>query len=312
MQTILGAGGSIADELARELHQHYTTDIRLVSRNPKRVNESDDLFPASLLDAERTARAVAGSTIAYLTVGLPINTALWQAQFPQMMRNVIDACQRHGTKLVFFDNTYMYPQTGEDLTEATRFAPNGPKCRVRAEIAELLLNAIATNRITGLIGRAPEFYGPGKTQSFTNALVFNRIRQGKKPQVFLRDDTIRTLIYTPDASRALALLGNTPDTYGQTWHLPCDDNRLTYQQIIGEAEAICGRPLPYTVLSKVVLMLLRLLNKRIRETAELFPRYTVDNVFVSDKFKQRFPHVNVTTYLEGIVQILNEPYIAAA
>ncbi len=33
-QTILGAGGSIGIELAKELKK-YTSDIRLVSRNPK-------------------------------------------------------------------------------------------------------------------------------------------------------------------------------------------------------------------------------------------------------------------------------------
>jgi hypothetical protein len=31
----------------------------------------------------------------------------------------------------------------------------------------------------------------------------------------------------------MALIGNTADTYGQTWHLPCD-NRLTYKQFITE------------------------------------------------------------------------------
>jgi hypothetical protein len=39
------------------------------------------------------------------------------------------------------------------------------------------------------------------------------------------------LIFTPDASKAMALIGNTM-TYGQTWHLPCDDNGLTYKQFI--------------------------------------------------------------------------------
>ena len=47
MQTILGAGGAIGKELARELHT-YTNDIRLVSRNPKAVNKSDQLMSADL------------------------------------------------------------------------------------------------------------------------------------------------------------------------------------------------------------------------------------------------------------------------
>jgi len=65
----------------------------------------------------------------------------------------------------------------------------------------------------------------------------------------LRDDTLRTLIYTPDASRAMALLGNTPSAYGQTWHLPCDEPR-TYQEFIGLAAEAFGVKPEYVVLKK--------------------------------------------------------------
>jgi uncharacterized protein YbjT (DUF2867 family) len=37
MQTILGANGQIAGELAKELKRIYTSDIRLVSRNLKKL-----------------------------------------------------------------------------------------------------------------------------------------------------------------------------------------------------------------------------------------------------------------------------------
>ena len=51
-QTILGAGGAIGIELAKALTT-YTTDIRLVSRNPKKVNLKDELFPADLTNPRR-------------------------------------------------------------------------------------------------------------------------------------------------------------------------------------------------------------------------------------------------------------------
>lgn len=44
MQTILGAGGAIGIDLAKELLA-YTDKIRLVSRNPVKVNAGDELFP---------------------------------------------------------------------------------------------------------------------------------------------------------------------------------------------------------------------------------------------------------------------------
>lgn len=41
------------------------------------------------------------------------------------MRNTVAACAAHGAKLVFFDNTYMYPQTATPQTEDTPFRPKG-------------------------------------------------------------------------------------------------------------------------------------------------------------------------------------------
>jgi len=306
MQTILGANGQIAIELAKELHRNYTSDIRLVSRNPKKVNDSDTLFPADLLDKESTDRAVKGSEIAYLTVGLPMNTEIWTRQFPVIMRNVIDACKKHNTKLVFFDNTYMYPQNDQPLTEETEFAPVGKKGIVRAEIAKMVLDEIKAKNIEAVICRAPEFYGPGKTQSITNSAIFAKIKKDKKLKVFVSDGTLRTLIWTPDASKAMALIGNTPDAYNQTWHLPCDGNRLTYKQFIETASDVFNKPFRYSVIPKFILQTGAIFKKQLKEIQELLPRYGQDNLFISSKFKQRFPEFTTTTYLQGIEQIRNE------
>lgn len=306
MQTILGANGQIGSELALALKQEFTDNIRLVSRNPKRVNDTDELVSANLLDAVETQKAVEGSNVVYLTAGLPIDTAMWVEQFPIMMRNVIDACAIHNAKLVYFDNTYMYPQTNELLTEEIRFEPYGEKGRVRGLLAQMLLDAMNEGRVQAIICRAPEFYGPGKTQSITNTTVLDKLRAGESAKVFISDKTLRTLIYTPDASKAMALLGNTPDAYGQTWHLPCDDNRLTYKQLIDIASDILKANCNYTVLKKWQLKLLSFVSKPVRETQELLPRYGVDNLFVSDKFKSRFPDFEITPYRDGLAKTLLE------
>lgn len=302
IQTILGSSGQIGTGLALSLNRQHTQHIRLVSRNPQKVNESDELFKANLLDATQTMAAVEGSSVAYLTVGLPMDTQLWVDRWPVMMRNVIAACEHHKTKLVFFDNTYMYPQTDAVQKEDTPFQPNGLKGKVRAEIAQQLLQAMKQGKVEALICRAPEFYGPGLTQSITNATIINNLKAGKKARVFLRDDTLRTLIYTPDASRAMALLGNTPDAFGQTWHLPCDDKRLTYKEFVLLAAQTFGVEANYSILKEWQLKLAGLFNAQIRDAAELLPRYKVDNLFDSSQFKQRFPEFEVTMVEAGLRQ----------
>ena len=306
MQTILGANGQIAVELARELQRKYTNDVRLVSRNPRKVNDTDSLVSANLLDAKQTLDAVKGSSIVYFTAGLPPDTALWEAQFPTMLKNALDACRVVGASFAYFDNTYMYPQDARLLTEETLFAPVGRKGKVRAAMASMVLEEMARGEIPVLIGRAPEFYGPGKTQSFTNALVIEKLQAGKKPHVPVRDDTRRTLIWTPDASRALAALGNAPDAFGQTWHLPCCDDRPTYKEFVAMASQVFGREPSYAVIGKLTLTAAGLFSKQVREIRELLPRYEQDNLFDSTKFKRRFPEFEVTTYREGLELIRRE------
>ena len=310
MQTILGANGQIGQELAKELKRNYTSDIRIVSRKAVKVNDTDTVFSADLTDRNKAIEAVKGSDIAYFTLGLPMDTDLWEEQFTMILRNVIDACKINGTKLVFFDNTYMYPQNNQVLTEQTAFAPVGRKGRVRKEMTDMLLKEMAAGTIEAVICRAPEFYGPGKTQSITNSLIFNAIKEDKKLKVPLRDNKLRSLIWTPDASSATALIGNTPDAFGQTWHLPVDDHKLTYQQFIALVSEIYGKEFRYSVIPKMAFRIGALFNKNAKELLELLPRYEYDNLFDDSQFRKRFPDFKVTTYRRGIEQIRKEQLAA--
>lgn len=306
MQTILGANGQIAVELARELNRAHTTDLRLVSRRPRPVNDTDETMAADLLDAPQTKKAVEGSEVVYFTAGLPANTTLWEAQFPSMLRNALDAARAAGAKFAYFDNTYMYPQDDRLQTEETPFAPVGRKGAVRAEMATMVLEEMRRGDIPVLIGRAPEFYGPGRTQSFTNTLIIDNLVAGKKARVPVRDDRLRTLIWTPDASRALAALGNAPDAFGTTWHLPVDDDRPTYREFVAMAVDVLERHTGYSVLPRWVLETVGLFSPQVRELRELLPRYAHDNRFDSTKFHERFPDFTVTRYREGLDIIRRE------
>lgn len=303
MQTVLGSNGQIGQEIAKEIYNNYTKHIRLVSRNPKKIHDTDELVAADLMNYEDTYKAVKGSEIVYFAVGLPANSELWENRFPIIMENVVKACQETNTKLAFFDNTYMYEKNDNVQVETSPFVPVGRKSKVRANMAEMLLSAMKDKSIDAVIGRAPEFYGPGLTQSITNSLVFNRVKNDKRAFVPINDSVLRTLIWTPDASRALVLLGNTPDAYGETWHLPTDDS-ITYKEIISKAEKVLGRKIKYTIVPMWLFKIGSLFNQQVKELTELLPRYKYDNVFKSNEFKENFPDFKVTTYEEGIRNIL--------
>lgn len=305
MQTVLGSNGQIGHEIADEIYRHYTKDIRLVGRKPKKIHDTDELVAADLMNYEDTLRAITGSDIVYFAVGMLADSAMWEQRFPTMIDNVIRACEETQSKLAFFDNTYMYDKNADVQVENSPFNPIGRKSVVRARMADMVKEAMANHKIEALIARAPEFYGPDKTQSFTNSLVFNRIKAGKRAFVPISDKVLRTLIWTPDASRAIVLLANTPDAYGQTWHLPTDRS-ITYETIITIAEKNLQQPIHYSVIPMWVFKMFGPFSHNVKELMELLPRYKYDNIFKSNKFKQRFPDFKVTTFEEGISKVLND------
>ena len=304
MQTILGSNGQIGYESANELYQNYTKELRLVGRHPQKIHDTDQVVVADLTDADQAFQAIQGSDVVYFTVGLPMDTSVWEAQFLQITENVIQAAIKTNDKLAFFDNTYMYQKDATPQTETSPFLPVGRKSVIRAKMATRLLEAMTNEGLEAVIGRAPEFYGPDRTQGITNGMVFDRIKAGERPQIPVSDTALRTFIWTPDASRALALLGNTPDTYGQTCHLPVAPG-ISYQALLALAEKVVGRPIPYDVIPLSVFQNEATTNRMRAEQLEILVRYQFDNVFITDKFMRRFPDFHVTSFATGIQTILN-------
>lgn len=302
MHTILGANGIIAQELSRALSA-YGSSIRQVSRHPRRVNQTDEIFSADLQDARATADAVAGSDVAYLVAGLPYSASVWQDQWPRVMRNVIDACKQHRTRLVFFDNVYAYGRVDGVMTEATTFNPASKKGEVRAAIATMLLEEMRSGNLQGMIVRAADFYGPGAVQSFPHATVFERLKVGKTPQWIGNPKAVHTFTFTPDAGRAVALLGTSAEAYGQTWHLPTTKESLTGADFVRLACDQAGRPNKLQVAPRWMLKLMGLFMPVLRENEEMMYQFECDYRFDSSKIESAFG-LQPTPYIQGIGETL--------
>ncbi len=298
MQTILGSGGIIANHLAKTLPE-YTKDIRLVSRNPKTVTGNEELIAGDLLSAEQVMKAVKGSEVVYLTAGLQYNSKTWQVQWPKLMQNVINACKENGSKLVFFDNVYMYGKVVGPMTEETPFKPCSRKGEVRAKIVTMIMDEVAKGSLTALIARAADFYGPETSNSFLNMMVFENLKKGKSAQFMISKSAKHSFTYTPDAGKATALLGNTPSAYNQTWHLPADMNVLNGEQIVEIAARELNMKPRITVLPKLMIQMAGLFSPIIKETIEMLYQNDSDYIFDSSKFDKAFKFQKVV-YADGI------------
>jgi len=303
MQTILGSSGIIGKELAKALPKH-TNKIRLVSRNPKKVNESDELFKANLLNADETIKAVEGSEVVYLTVGLQYDINVWRTQWPPLMKNVIEACKRNKSKLVFFDNVYSYGRVDGWMTEDTPVKPDSEKGKVRAELSEMILKEVEQGNLKALIAKAADFYGPETPLSFVNIMIFENFKKGKKAQWFIDVNKKHSFTYTPDAGQGTAILGNTESAYNQIWHLPTNKEVLTGKEFIELTAKAMGVKPEYTAVKKWMVQMLGLFNKVVKESVEMLYQNDSDYLFDSSRFEKAFS-LKPISYDEGIVNTAN-------
>ncbi len=305
MQTILGSGGAIGIPLAAALKQ-YTKQVRLVSRNPKQVNGDDELFSANLTMATEVDKAVQGSEIVYLTVGLEYRLAVWKKNWPLVMQYVIDACIRYHAKLVFLDNVYMYAADAiSHMTEESVQNPPSGKGMLRKQIADMIFDAVNNRGLYAIIARSADFYGPNNKASMLNISVIDNFKKGKKAFWMSDAGKVHSFTYTPEAARAMALLGNTPDAYNQVWHLPTSHERLTGKDFVELIAKQLNTVPRYYILKPWMIRLIGLFNPAVGELAEMQYQNNQDYFFDSAKFEKRFGWEPVS-YLHGIKEMIKQ------
>jgi len=288
MQTIIGAGGGIGIPLARELKK-YTDQIRLVSRNPKKVNEGDILFPADMYDTSQVEEAIAGSEVVYVVIGFEYKLSVWQKIWPSFMEAVIQSCKKHQAKLVFFDNVYMYARSAiPHMTEDSPLQPPSKKGQVRLQLHEMIMREVEKGQLTAVIARAADFYGPDNQNSALSVMVADNLKKGKKAQALGDLSKVHTYTYTPDAGKATALLGNTPDAYNQVWHLPTTKDRWSNRQWIQSIAEELKVEAKIQPVPRWMLHILGLFMPVLKELPEMMYQFDQDYFFDSSKFEKRF------------------------
>jgi nucleoside-diphosphate-sugar epimerase len=302
--TILGAGGAIGNELVKELTARNEL-IRLVSRNPKIVPGVEEAVAADLSNLDDTLKAVSGSSVVFLVVGLKYDLKVWREVWPRIMRNAIEAAKRSNARLVFLDNVYMYGKVDGAMTEETPFRPCSKKGEIRAEIATMLLNEIQAGNLTGLIARSADFYGPRVQTAIPTLLVFDKFAKGAKAIWLCNDSVKHSFTFTPDAGQSLVLLADTEHTWNQTWHIPTAPDPPTGKQFVELAAKEFGTEPRYRVLTRPMLWLAGWFDPTISELYEMLYQYEYEYVFDSTKFTRAF-HFRPTSYAEGVKRIVED------
>ncbi len=227
LDVVLGANGNIGSYVVNELRMVKGGDpIRAVSKTGKFItfvrSYSVKGVKANALDLNSLQTAVKGASTIYHCIGRPYAK---YSELRLIMDNVIQAATKEGphTKVVYADVVHMYGRESTlkgPLTETMPHRAQGPKGKLRAELAEKLLQAHKEGRLQATIGRGSDYFGPGKMyNSFLNTYVFEKLGCSEI-RLFGNLDKVHSFTFIPDFARALVTLGKSEKAFGQVWHIP--------------------------------------------------------------------------------------------
>jgi nucleoside-diphosphate-sugar epimerase len=254
-------GRAVIDELAS---RGFRT--RAVSRRPASdLPPSVETVAADVTDRPAATEALAGASVVYHTASAPYDR--WPELLAPIMSGIVTGAAAAGARVVYADNLYAYGRVDGPLTEDLPNRAQGPNGRVRAALAEGLLDAHRSGRVLATIGRASDYYGPRGLESAAGERLFKPALQGKPAQLLGDPDQPHTLTYLPDFARGLVELGLRDEAIGEVWHVPSAET-VTMREFASLVFAAAGHPMRLQVLPPLLLRLLALGSGTMRAVRE--------------------------------------------
>jgi nucleoside-diphosphate-sugar epimerase len=298
IHTVLGASGATGQAVIKELQNRNLT-LNAVERSKKIAGV--ETIQANLLNANEAIQAIQHSAFVYLCVGLPYQSKIWAKDWPLLMHNVINACEKANAKLIFFDNVYMYGPAplSVPFDEQHPQSSTTKKGLARKQTADLLLTAIAEKRVKAVIGRSADFYGELAVNSPFYISFLQNMLQGKAPQVLGKKGVPHTYAYSGDNGKALVALALDDSTYGQVWHLPVGVP-ITFDEVHQMLNQALGTNFTLGYVPKLMRKILSLFIPAITEVEEMLYQFETPYEMNVEKFKKHFPNFQTTPYQDGL------------
>jgi nucleoside-diphosphate-sugar epimerase len=217
---VVGSDGA-AFATARAAKERGYDSLVLVPRGAPSVRLIPSDIHARDLDLRERgalARGFKDATIVHYCAGtamLPIDE-----DEPERLKQIVDGVREAGAKFVYCDAPYAYGVAGRAMSEEMPQRARDPLGGFLTALAQFVVHSHRMGQITAVIARHGDLIGPQVVRSpFGEAFI--KAVLGKRPVTVLgRSTTPRSLTYSPDLGRALVLLSEQEETWGQIWHVP--------------------------------------------------------------------------------------------
>jgi len=261
---------------------------RLVTRGGRRAIGSaqpSEWVEADAMDASSAQRACVGASVVYHCAGAPYQR--WAELLPRMMDGISGAARVAEAKLIYADNAYLYGKVTGPMREDLPSKPNTRKGRVRAELADRLLNAHARGALRAAIGRGSDFFGPNVLLSHAGSRLFPQALAGKPTDVLGAPDKLHTFTYVEDFGQALVAIGERDEALGKAWHVP-SAAAVSHRAFIEHVYRLAGHDPALRVVPRWMVATMAPFDPTLREVKEMLYQLEDDFVLDSARFTQAF------------------------
>ena len=262
--------------------------VRMINRSGRVRFDKDlqtEVGGIDAADPARTREVCEGAAVVYHCVGLPYPRWI---EFPSIAAGIVEGAASAGARLVYADNLYAYGPVDGPMTEDLPLSATTRKGRIRAGIAQLLMNAHNAGKIRVAIGRGSDFFGPFATDAaMMGSRVFGRALGGKSAQALGDPDRLHTYTFIDDFGKALVTLGEREVALGEVWHVPsapATTTRRFVEKVYGEL----GKRTKLSVAPRFAIALLARLDENVRELREMLYQFERDFVMDSHRFESTF------------------------
>ena len=268
----------------RRLGKH----VRMINRSSRVRFEKDvqtEVGGVDAADPGRTREVCEGAAVVYHCIGLPYPR--W-AELPSIASGILEGAASAGAKLVYADNLYAYGAVHRPMTEDLPLNATTKKGRLRAGIAQSLMDAHNAGKLRVAIGRGSDFFGPFATDAaMMGTRVFGRALAGKAAQAIGDPDRLHTCTFIDDFGKALVTLGRRDEALGKAWHVPSVPAIAT-RSFVGKVYGEIGKHTKLSTIPRFAIALLGRFDENVRELQEMLYQFERDFVMDSSRFESTF------------------------
>lgn len=262
--------------------------VRMLNRSGHVPFDKDMQTQVGGVDAANPAHAreaCEGAAAVYHCIGLPYSR--WD-HLPAIAEGIIEGATSARAPLVYADNLYMYGPVDGAMHEDLPDSAVTRKGRIRARIAQRLLDAHRAGKLRVAIARSSDFFGPSaRANAVMGERVFGRALAGKSAQLIGNPDRLHTYTYLADFAQAMKTMALREEAHGHIWHVPSAP-AVTTREFVTLVYSELKRHPKMSTAPRFMLKLVGRFNPVVAEVIEMLYQFEQDFLMDSSRFETAF------------------------